>query len=176
MRLRMPTVKQVESEDGSCSLTYEGLDESPAQAGGGGKYLLRVSHPEGEIEVRATVQSVTSFRAEEQAKAEGLDFWAMGLAKIDKYVEEFAEKYGATSKIVTFEIDKGGNISNIAELSKTFCKMYFEIDSSYRYNNSEYPACGEGFYPDTIHFQPGFSQIDRKYYYRDFQVEEMFHD
>jgi hypothetical protein len=32
--------------------------------------------------------------------------------------------------------------------------MYLILESSYRFNNAEYPECGEGYYPDTIDFEP----------------------
>lgn len=162
MRLRMPTIQHLESEDGSCSLTYEGLDEAPAQAGGGGKYLLRVSHPEGDIEVRATLQSVgTLYRAREHARSEGFDYGAMSLTEKGEYLYKFAEKYGRSSYVVLFEIESEGDHSDIAELSKRFCEMFFEMDASFRLNNSEYPACGEGYYPDEVDFSPW--DVDKKY-------------
>ena len=160
MSLPMPNIRHLESGDGSCSLTYEGLDEAPAQAAGGAMYLLRVSRPEGVTEIRATVQSTTFRRAEQQARAEGFDVENMTLTEMRKYREHFAEKYGRSSYVVLFlyaDEKKGGptrRIDNEAELSQIFCKMFLRMQASYRYNNSEYPKCGEGFYSDTIDYRP----------------------
>lgn len=170
----MPTIQHLESEDGSCSLTFEGRDSAPQQAGGGSMYLLRISRPEGDVEVRATVQSTTSFDAERQAKAEGIDYMALPLTEALPYLEQFSNKYGRSWYIVVCRVSQNGKYAGIAEAVATFCKMFFDMMSSYRFNNPDYPGCGEGHYPDRVDFSP-WSGVDKEYF-REFSSREMFND
>lgn len=129
MRLRQPTVQRVESEDGLCSLTYERLDEAPAQAGGGAMYLLRVSQPGGVVEIRGTVQV--------SSQPNGHSAYVI----LFMYGDEL--KGGPTRKI-----------QNEAHFSELFCKMFLRLTAAYEYNNSDYPGCGDGHYTDTIDYEP----------------------
>ncbi|WP_395397420.1 hypothetical protein WBP07_32610 [Novosphingobium sp. BL-8A] len=156
----MPTVQYVESADGSCSLTYEGYDQAPAQAGGGAMYLLRASRPEGRTEIRGTVQSTTGRRAEYQAMREGLNLTAMRSSETRKYREEFSEKFGDSYCVTLFlyadesKDEHNRIIINKETFSELFCNLFLILTADYKYNNPEYPRCGDGHYQVSIDYQP----------------------
>lgn len=160
MRLCVPTVQQIRSSDGNSLLTYEGYDQSPAQAGGGALYLLRVTRPDGPAEFRATVQSTTWLRAEEQARKDGLALATMRSSEIRKYQEKFAERHGKSHVVIIFQYSdekKDGPARPIVEeeeYADIFCSLFLKLTALYRYNNSDYPECGEGFYPDIVEYAP----------------------
>ncbi len=179
MRLRMPNITHLESDDGSCSLIYEGDAGGSAQAGGGGLYRLRVSDQDVVTEIRAVIQTTTSFYAERHAEAEGkeLNYLTMDITAIREDVEAFAEKYGSSSTIIDFYYaDEHRDaphreIENVGQFIETFCKIYLKLKSSFKYNNSEYPACGEGFYTDQVKFSPWGKYQD---YVTNLKAEEAF--
>lgn len=83
----------------------------------------------------------------------------MGLTEMREYREKFQEKHGKSLYIVLSEVINVADQSAVEELSKKFCELYLTMHSTYRYNNSEYPGCGEGFYTDTINlFSFGYRQ------------------
>lgn len=160
MRLQTPASQHIESSDGTCSLTFEGYDQSPAQAGGGGVYLLRVTRPEITAELKATIQSTTGIRAEQQAKEDGLDPIAMRSSDIRKYREAYSDQFGASYRVILFDytnkhaIHTRRDIANEPFLAEMFCTLFLRLKSLYRYNNPDYPNSGEGFYPDTVEYSP----------------------
>lgn len=159
MRLRMPRVDQVQSEDGSWFLTYEGLDTSHDL--GGGNYRFRVRQPDRDISVRARV-SASSSKARKIASEEGLDYRSMNLEEMRAYDESIAEKFGKRYEVILFDIEGDVGGEDIARFAKQFCNSIFILKSSYKFNNEDYPDSGDGSYPDEIYFCP--YGIEKKYY------------
>ncbi|HET9638456.1 MAG TPA: hypothetical protein VFP12_04540 [Allosphingosinicella sp.] len=150
MRLRIPRVKQVQSDDGSTVLTYEGLDISHDLAGE--NYLFRTRQGSGEVEISARVAQ-TSAEARKHAADEGVDYSALSLVETIEYQTKIATKYGRRPQVILFEI-LGSNPVDIQNLSRDFCSIYLDLTSSYKYNHPDYPLSGEGYYPDEVYFCP----------------------
>jgi hypothetical protein len=159
MRLRVPRVNQVRSDDGSAVLIYEGLDTSHDL--GGGNYLLRLDAHEQTVEVRARIRSATAYDAERMAIKEGLNYHSMSFTEGLEYEESFADQYGRRSQVILFEKLSSTDIDGRA-LSRQLCLLFLEMDASYRFNHPEYPASGEGYYPDKIEFCP--HDVERRLY------------
>ena len=184
LRLPTPRVKQVQPAGGAFLLTYEGVDSSHDL--GGGNYLFRTGQ-DREVEVKARVQPTTAYAAEEQARKEGVDYRALGFMEALEYQRRFASTYGHRSQVILFEVFRrqetrpivvrfrdriaraarelrapGGRDLDIALLARNFCRAFFELDASFKNNHPQYPASGEGYYPDEIYFCP--YDVDKKYY------------
>ena len=158
MRMAKPRVNQVESGDGSAVLSYQGLDTSHDL--GGETYLLRIRQGDRVAEIQARVAHSTS-HAEQMAASEGVNYSALSLTEALAYLERVSDTYGRRLQIILFEPAAGSEV-DIERDAALFCRLYFELASSYRYNNPEYPESGEGYYPDEAYFCP--YDVDRRFF------------
>lgn len=156
----MPNSQSIESDDGSRSLSHAGISGGSMQAGGGAIYKLRISRLGKVTEICGVVQSTTSFYFDKYAKAAGIDLDGMGLAERRPYFDDYLQNYGHNYSIVDFYYAdehrdaRHRAIDNVSESRDIFCKMLLRLKSSFRFNNSEYPECGEGCYHDELQFEP----------------------
>lgn len=127
---------------------------------GGGKYVLRVRQGNQSIEVRARV-SATSREARKHAASEGIEYSALSTMETIEYLEMIADKFGQRSEVILFDLESGTNC-NIKIIARQFCFLFFEMDSSYKYNHPDYPDCGDNYYPDEVYFCP--YDVDRTHY------------
>jgi hypothetical protein len=162
MRLRLPRVNRVESHDGKASLEYVGLDMS---RDGGGVYRFELARRAGTLVVeRAIVASVTPLYARDYAFENGVAYDDLTLTEAMSFSESYAEKYGHTHVVKEFDLPwKGFWKSQVNSIIDSFCCLYFEMNSSYRNNNTDVSAENAGaMYPDTITFSP--YELDRRYH------------
>jgi hypothetical protein len=153
MRLGTPRIESLQTDDGTASIAYRGVDTNRDTAGG--VYLFRFKTLSGDVEVSTTVGTVTSFPAGDKYLAEtGNNLMDLTLTDIRKYVERYAEEYGNTFKVVLFTVPANTSDNDIVVLRDAFCALFFEYRSSYKYNNADETSDPAGRYPDTINFMP----------------------
>ncbi len=84
----------------------------------------------------------------------------MGYLERWKYIDDFWQNHGHSNYVILFMYGdelKGvptRKIQNEAYFSELFCKMYLRLTAAYENNNSDYPSCGDGYYADTIDYDP----------------------
>ena len=159
MRLREPRVSRVQNDDGSAVLLYEGVDTTHDL--GGGKYRLLLRHVGLEVEFNARVHDATYAKANSDAAKNGIDLHALSSLERLAYHEQFADTHGRRSEVLLFGDIKGGAL-NSRLIVRDFCKLFLEIDGSFKYNHPDYPSSGDGYYPDEIYFCP--YDVDRTLY------------
>jgi hypothetical protein len=161
MRLGFPRIKSLQSDDGTASITFQ--TTSMDRDTGGYQYLFRLATSSGETEVRATVARVTGAFAGRKFSAEngGKSLFSLKVQESQEYVEKYAEEYGHTFEVRTFTVPSDTSDSSVVVLRDTFCRLFLECWSSYRYNNTDDTSDPAGYYPDTINFMPW--DVDRKF-------------
>lgn len=125
MRLRTPRVKQVQSDDGSTSLSYEGLDMSHDLSGE--DYVLRVRQESGEAAARARIRTVTYTVARDFAKKEGVDLSNLDRDERSQYQQRFADQHGHRMEVLLFEV-LGENNHDLQKLSRDR-KLYMTVSA-----------------------------------------------
>jgi hypothetical protein len=161
MRLGIPRIESLQTDDGTASITFLGVDTNRDTTGG--VYLFQFKTPSGDIEVNTTVGTVTSFPASDKFFAEtGNKLMDLTLTDIRKYIETYAEEYGNTLKVALFTVPANTSGNDIVVLRDAFCALFFEYWSSYKYNNADVTSDPADRYPDTINFVP--YDLDRKFH------------
>jgi hypothetical protein len=160
MRLGLPRIKSLQSDDGTASLTFQGAD--PNRDTGGLVYVFRLKTPSGDAEVHATVGIVTGFPAAEKYGAEsGNRLWDLSPADARAYVETYAGEYGNTFEVRIFKVPVNASDDSIVVLRDAFCDLFLKFWSSYRYSNADETSDPVDCYPDTINFVP--HDVDKKF-------------
>ena len=150
-----PSIARLESLDGRYSVQRDGWNSSHDL---GGEYFLFTVKTEGApIQFRPIVQSQDSFRITQYYRDQGKDYDSLSLFERTPLLEKFVEEHGAHSNVILFESPT--KTPPCATYVRAFCEMFLRLTASYRYNNLNYPACGEGHYPDMIIFAP--YEVDR---------------
>jgi hypothetical protein len=161
MRLSNPRIDSLQTDDGTASIAFQGIDTN--RDAGGRVYLFRFKTPTGDIQVTATVGTATGFPASDKFFAEnGKQLMDLPLADIQKYVEEYADQYGNTFEVRLFTVPDNTGDNDIVVLRDAFCALFFKYWSSYEYNNTDETSDPAELYPDKINFVP--YDVDRKFH------------
>jgi hypothetical protein len=70
------------------------------------------------------------------------------------FKREYYETNPREYKVVRLYPENGEEKFDFLAAAKRFCDLFLEFKSSYKLNNSKYPATGEGYYWEKILFQP----------------------
>jgi hypothetical protein len=156
MRLRTPNVTGVVSKSGKAALHYKGLWMHPD---GGATYALEIAWPEretGKFVIEIVVGSNNSTRVSEAAKAAGLNYDEMPLPKQGAFREKFVQENGKYDRVKEFYAEGilEYHSQAIITLRDMFIELYFELESSYRFNNEDGDDGSSRYYDDTLDFHP----------------------
>lgn len=162
MRLEQSRVTSIISEDGKASLHYEGVDSSHE---GGGIYRYEVELPKGKLGKLVgsiIAEGGSGLEIVKKAEEEGLDYWEMPMRDRFDYNRKYKEKHGRYHAIRQFDFPwlslKG---KEIVQVRDSFCELFFHLDASHEFNNSDPKADPGEFYPDRLEFMP--YRLDSKY-------------
>jgi hypothetical protein len=56
--------------------------------------------------------------------------------------------------VIRFFPEIEGQDFDLPAAAKQFCDLFLELVASYRFNNSDYPETGDGYYWERVFFQP----------------------
>ena len=171
MSRTVPTVKGVQSADGTASLTFQYTSSSPDLRGE--VFLFTAAQENQTIEVNVLIKTTTAAPARKHfALSKGAtDLWSLPpdkdllrlpLMKRLEYIGKYAETFGDTFFVKEFQVNKKLNQKELENLRDVFCELWFEYRSSYKYNNSDPDVDDNRRYLDTIYFEP--DDIDRALY------------
>lgn len=150
MKLNRPRVESYTSPDGHGSLTYVGMDTSHDMGGSDYRFLYREG--EEEIEISARVQSIP--RANHAARDQGVDLWSMSFEESESFKQAYYEANPREYQVIRFFAETPGRGFDLPAAAKQFCNLFLELNASYRFNNSDYPETGDGYYWERVFFQP----------------------
>ena len=158
MRLSMPKVKEVVSEDGKSRLTF--VTSIDTHTDSGDLYRFEIESPSsstGRLVGAVLIDSGSgpSWMAEKKAREEGKDYDNMSLGERIDYLLEYSEKYGDLSYLTELELQEGElTPENIRLIRDTVCNLYLKLTASHEYNNDDPDSDPRQYYPDRIEFGP----------------------
>ena len=151
-----PNIDRLESADGKYVIERDGFG-GPSRDASGERFLFTIFSEKNPIQFRPIIQSQNSSRASAYYRDQGKDYESLTRIERTPTLYKFMENHGSHRAVILFESPT--NTPPRATYIQAFCEMYLRLTASYRYNNLDYPACGEGHYPDMIIFAP--YEVDR---------------
>ena len=156
MRLKVPRVTSVASKGGKAVLHYRGSSMHPDVVGA--IYVLEIEQPEhesGKVAIEVVVASKGTDSISQAAQAGGLDYDNMSLPQKGKFLDKFFQENGKYDRVKEFYTE--GILDYAPEaiitLREIFVKLYFEMTSSYRFNDEDGDE-KSGYYDDMLDFNP----------------------
>lgn len=157
MRLAVPSVKMVRDQVTGAELSYVGGSANRDMLGT--IYRMTCSHADRLLAVKVIAGNMTYFPADKYAKSIGIDFSTWSVSDSRRFLEKYANDYGAVFDVSTFDADRVIDELGMISLRDQFLHLFFKRNSSYRYNKAG-EMHNDGYYPDKVQFYP--YGLDRK--------------
>jgi hypothetical protein len=157
MRLAVPSVKMVRDQVTGAELSYVGGSANRDMLGS--IYRMTCFHADRLLAVEVIAGNMTYSPADRYAKSIGIDCSTLGVSEHRRFIEKYANDYGAMFDVSKFHADQYIDKLGMIVLRDQFLQLFFERNSSYLYNRAG-EIRGGGYYPDKVQFYP--YGLDRK--------------